>query len=184
MTIKISEYCLTAYDLFKSSVYRWHSRLNKDAERAISRVFYQAVRDTNPDKTGFSTLPGVKTTGDGLTDDHFMSPQTVAKYIMDSPKILKNYEEFKKIFLACRKTVVVTKEQNNILAQLTKKQPVLTKDKFYHLGYKLYYGHEKLPEINQVLPVPELYTKWEKKYIINDFRPTVVWTKPIATLDI
>ena len=92
MSIKISEYCLTAYDLFKSSVYRWHSRLNKDAERAISRVFYQAVRDTNPDKTGFSTLPGVKTTGDGLTDDHFMSPQTVAKYIMDSPKILKNYE--------------------------------------------------------------------------------------------
>ena len=59
MTIKISEYCLTAYDLFKSSVYRWHSRLNKDAERAISRVFYQAVRDTNPDKTGFSTLPRI-----------------------------------------------------------------------------------------------------------------------------
>ena len=177
------EYCLTAWNNLKANAYRWHKELNTNAERTISRMFYQAVFDSLPDKTGLSTIPRAKTPMYNMTDDHYMAPQTVAKFVMESPELLNDYNRFEKIFLFCRKTIVVTKEQNLKLAQITKKQPVLTKDKYHYLGFKLYYGSEELPEINQVLDVPKEYTEWESRFIDNGFRPTVVWTPKIVTLD-
>ena len=177
------EYCLTAWNNLKANAYRWHKELNTDAERTISRMFYQAVFDTCPNKTGLSTIPGAKTPMDNMTDDHYMAPQTVAKFIMESPVLLNDYNKFEEIFLFCRKTIVVTKEQNLKLAQITKKQPVLTKDKYYYLGYDLYFGEEKLPEQNQVLDVPKAFTEWESEFIDNQFRPTVVYQPKVPTLN-
>jgi hypothetical protein len=177
------EYCLTAWNILKSNAYRWHSELNTDAERTISRMFYQSVFDTLPDKTGLSTVADATSKDEGMTDDHYMAPQTVAKFIMERPELLNNYEKFEEIFLFCRKTVAVTKEQNLKLAQITKKQPVLTKDKYHYLGYDLYFEGEKLPEHNQVLDVPEDFTEWESKFIKNDFRPTTVYIPEVSTLE-
>jgi len=180
---RTKQYCLTAWNNLKGNSYRWHSELNTDAERSISRMFYQSVFDTLNDKTGFSTSPGAKSTWEGMVDDHYMAPQTVAKFVMENPKLLNDYDKFQEIFLFCCKTIVVTKEENNKLAQITKKQPVLTKDKYHYLGMKLYKGYEELPTINQVLDVPEAFTEWESQFIENSFRPTVVYTEQKANLD-
>ena len=183
MNDRASEYCLTAWNNLKANAYRWHSELNTNAERTISRMFYQSVFDTLNNKTGFSTSPGAKSTWEGMVDDHYMAPQTVAKFVMDHPKILNSYDLFKEIFQFCRKTIVVTKEENNKLAQITKKQPVLTKDKYHYLGIKLYHGYEELPTMNQVLDVPKLFDEWEQKFIKNDFRPTTVYVSKKPNLD-
>jgi len=182
---KTYEYCLTAWNILKSNYYRWHSKLSVDAERSIARMFYQCVFDSYADRTMFSTFP-VRNPGKkiiGMTDDHFMVPQTVAKFVMESPEILNSYDEFESIFIACRKTILVTPEENKLLAKLTRKQPVLTKDKYHHLGIELYHGRVKLPEENQVLPVPKLFDEWEQKFIKNNFRSTVVYTESKPNLD-
>jgi len=183
MNNRTYEYCLTAWNNLKANAYRWHPELNTNAERTISRMFYQSVFDSLPYKTGLSSTPGAKSTWEGMVDDHYMAPQTVAKFVMENPELLNDYKKFQEIFLFCRRTIVVTKEENNRLAQITKKQPVLTKDKYYHLGIKLYHGREELPTMNQVLDVPESFTKWENKFIKNDFRPTTVYVPKTSTLD-
>ena len=180
---RVYEYCLTAWNNLKANAYRWHPELNTDAERTISRMFYQAVFDTCPNKTGLSTVACAKSTDEGMTDDHYMAPQTVAKYVMETPELLNDYKKFEELFLFCRQTIVVTKEQNRELANITKKQPVLTKDKYHYLGYDLYLDGEKLPEHNQVLDVPEDFTEWESKFIKNDFRPTTVHIPEVSTLE-
>ena len=177
------EYCLTAWNVLKSNSYRWHEGLNTDAERSIARMFYQSVFDTSAERTGLSTKPGAKYTDEGMTDDHYMAPQTVAKFIIESPKILNNYDKFEEIFLFCRRTIVVTKVENEALKELTKKQPVLTKDKYDYLDMKLYHGYEELPPINQVLDVPKDFTEWESKFIKNSFRPTTVYVLKKSNLD-
>jgi len=179
---KVEKYCLTIFDLFKSSFHRWNERLDEHTERVICRLFYHGVFDSYADRTILSTFPisnpGKKVKG--ATDDHFVPPQTFAKFIMDTPKILDDYNLFKSYFNVCRKTITVTKEENLQLRELTKTSPVLTKDKYYHLGMKLYHGYDELPTMNQVLPVLEEFTIWENKFIKNDFRPTVVYTAPKA----
>jgi len=177
------QYCLTAWNNLKANAYRWHPELNTDAERSISRMFYQSVFDTLNNKTGFSTSPGAKSTWEGMVDDHYMAPQTVAKFVMENPELINDYKKFQEIFLFCCKTIVVTKEENAKLAQITKKQPVLTKDKYHYLGIKLYHGYEELPTMNQVLDVPKTFTEWESKFIKNDYRPTVVYTESKSNLD-
>ena len=183
MNNRTYEYCLTAWNNLKANAYRWHPELNTNAERTISRMFYQSVFDSLPDRTGFSSHPGAKYTWNSMVDDHYMAPQTVAKFVMENPELLNDYKKFQEIFLFCRRTIVVTKEENNRLAQITKKQPVLTKDKYYHLGIKLYHGNEELPTMNQVLDVPESFTKWENKFIKNNFRPTTVYVPKKPNLD-
>jgi hypothetical protein len=183
MNKRTYEYCLTAWNNLKANAYRWHPELNTDAERTISRMFYQSVFDSLPDKTGLSSTPNAKSTDEGMTDDHYMAPQTVAKFVMENPELLNSYDKFQEIFLFCRRTIVVTKEENARLAQITKKQPVLTKDKYHHLGIKLYNGYEELPTMNQVLDVPKSFTEWENKFIKNDFRPTTVYVPKISNLD-
>ena len=183
MNNRTYEYCLTAWNNLKANAYRWHSELNTNAERTISRMFYQSVFDSLPYKTGLSSTPGAKSTWEGMVDDHYMAPQTVAKFVMENPELLNDYKKFQEIFLFCRRTIVVTKEENNKLAQITKKQPVLTKDKYHYLGIKLYHGYEELPTMNQVLDVPKLFDEWEQKFIKNDFRPTTVYVSKKPNLD-
>ena len=58
---------------------------------------------------------------------------------------------------------------------MTKKEPVVTRDRYKHLGYTIYVNGDP----NNVLEKPELevpsyYTDWENKTHANGFRPIVV----------
>jgi hypothetical protein len=171
-----AEYALTAFNSLRANQYRWDKMLMTDAERSISRLFYDSVFSSGADRSGFSTVLKNDWKLQPMTDDHYMSPQSVTKFIMDQSNImLEDYDYFEDCFMMCRKTHWVMKSQNEELKYLTKKTSILTRDRYKHLGLNLYkdgkpnYVMEK-PE----LEVPTYFTDWEKGYQINGFRPTVV----------
>ena len=171
-----AEYALTAFNSLKANQYRWNKMLISDAERSISRLFYDQVFSSGADRSGFSTVLKNDWKLQPMTDDHYMSPQSVTKFIMDQSNImLEDYDYFEDCFMMCRKTHWVMKSQNEELKYLTKKTSILTRDRYKHLGLNLYkdgkpnYVMEK-PE----LEVPTYFTDWERGYQINGFRPTVV----------
>ena len=169
------EYALTAFNSLKANMYRWTKDLDSHVERSISRVFYDQVVSTGPVKTKWSTVLSQDWEYNVMCDDHYMAPQTVCKFIMDCPFVLEDFNIFSDIFAACRKTIYITKDQNEELKQLTKKEPVVTRDRYKHLGYTIYVNGDP----NNVLEKPELevpsyYTDWENKTHANGFRPIVV----------
>ena len=117
-----------------------------------------------------------------MTDDHYMAPQSVTKFIMDSEYLLEDFNHFLDIFLMCRKTHYVYKSQNEKLKSLTKKTFVLTRDRYKHLGFNLY--KDGKPDYIQETPelqVPSYFTNWEKGYQQNGFRATII-DNPVSTL--
>ena len=170
------EYALTAFNSLKANKYRWNNMLISDTERSISRIFYDQVFSTGPDKSGFSTVLKGDWRSQKMCDDHYMSPQSVTKFIMDQADILlEDYDYFLDCFLMCRKTHYVTKQQNDKLARLTKNIAVLTRDRYKHMGWNLYKdGNPNYVMETPELQVPSYFTDWEKGYQINGFRSTVV----------
>ena len=171
-----TEYALTAFNSLKANKYRWNTMLISDVERSISRLFYDQVFSTGPDKSGYSTVLKGEWGLQKMCDDHYMAPQSVTKFIMDQADIvLDDYDYFLDCFMMCRKTHYVMKSQNEELSALTKKTKVLTRDRYKHMGFNLYKGGKpnyvmKTPE----LEVPTYFTNWEEGYQINGFRSTVV----------
>lgn len=174
-----NEYALTAFNALKANQYRWNKMLVTDAERSISRLFYDSVFSSGADRSGFSTVLKNDWKLQPMTDDHYMAPQSVTKFIMDQANIvLDDYDYFLDCFLMCRKTHLVMKSQNEELKFLTKKTNILTRDRYKHLGLNLYKGGKpnyimEKPE----LQVPSYFTDWERGYQINGFRSTVVDNK-------
>ena len=110
--IDATEYALTAFNSLKANKYRWNTMLISDAERSISRLFYDQVFSTGPDKSGFSTVLNGEWGLQKMCDDHYMAPQSVTKFIMDQADLLlEDYDYFLDCFMMCRKTHHVTKQQ-------------------------------------------------------------------------
>ena len=174
------EYARTAFDCLKASQYRWNKNLTTSTERSIARLFYDQVFSSGADKSGFSTIPKSEWCKYDMTDDHYMAPQSVTKFIMDTEFLLNDFEKFLDCFMMCRKTHYITKKQNEELKNLTKKTLVLTRDRYKHLGYTLYCNGTKFP--TPELQVPSYYTDWERGFQENNFRPTIIENK-IGTLD-
>jgi len=170
------EYVLTAFLSLKANQYRWNKMLVTDAERSISRLFYDQVFSSGADKSGFSTVLKSNWGLQKMCDDHYMSPQSVTKFIMDQADILlEDYDYFLDCFMMCRKTHYVTKQQNDQLAKLTKNTAVLTRDRYKHMGFNLYKNGKPNPCMEKPeLQVPSYFTNWERGYQINGFRATVV----------
>ena len=171
-----TEYALTAFNSLKANKYRWNTMLISDTERSISRVFYDQVFSTGPDKSGFSTVLKGEWGLQKMCDDHYMAPQSVTKFIMDQADILlEDYEYFLDCFKMCRKTHYVKKSQNDKLSALTKKTTVLTRDRYKHMGWNLYKdGNPNHVMTRPELQVPSYFTDWELGYQSNGFRATVV----------
>ena len=169
------EYAKTAFDSLRASRYRWDKTLTTDVERSISRLFYDQVFSSGADKSGFSTTLKDEWNNQKMTDDHYMAPQSVTKFIMDSEFLLEDFDHFYDCFMMCRKTHHVKKSENELLSKLTKRTKVLTRDRYKHLGFNLYRNGEanyvmKSPE----LLVPTYFTDWELGYQNNGFRATIV----------
>ena len=94
------EYALTAFNSLNANKYRWNGMLIEDAERSISRLYYDQVFSSGPDKSGFSTVLKNDWELQRMTDDHYMAPQSVTKFIMDQANIiLDDYDYFLDCFL-------------------------------------------------------------------------------------
>ena len=68
----VTEYALTAFNSLKANKYRWNNMLISDTERSISRIFYDQVFSTGPDKSGFSTVLKGDWRSQKMCDDHYM----------------------------------------------------------------------------------------------------------------
>tara|TARA_Y100000817_G_scaffold310649_1_gene301605 strand:+ start:91 stop:654 length:564 start_codon:yes stop_codon:yes gene_type:complete len=174
------EYAKTAFDSLRACQYRWNKNLTTSIERSISRLFYDQVFSSGADKSGFSTILKGQWWEHDMLDDHYMAPQSVTKFIMDTEFLLDDFDKFLDCFMMCRKTHYVAKIQNEELKNLTKKTLVLTRDRYKHLGYNLY-GNGTIFR-NPELQVPSYYTDWEKGFQENNFRPTITDNK-IGTLE-
>jgi len=169
------EYAKTTFYSLIANKHRWNKEITTDIERSISRLFYDQVFSSGADKSGMSTVLKHEWDLAPMTDDHYMAPQSVTKYIMDTEFLLEDFDHFLDIFLMCRKTHYVFKHQNEKLKDLTKKTFILTRDRYKHLGYNLYKNGKpdyilETPE----LEVPTYFTDWEKGYQQNGFRATIV----------
>ena len=110
-----------------------------------------------------------------MTDDHYMAPQSVTKFIMDTKFLLEDFDHFLDCFMLCRKTHYVKRYENDELRELTKKTKVLTKDRYKYLGWKLYKdGNPNMSFAEPELMVPSYFTDWEQGYQNNGFVATIV----------
>jgi len=169
------EYALTAFNSLNANKYRWNSSITSDVERSISRLFYDQVFSSGANKSGFSTTLKHEWDNQDMTDDHYMAPQSVTKFIMDSEFLLEEIDQFLDIFMMCRKTHYIKKSENEKLKELTKKTKVLTRDRYKHLGFNLYKkGNPNKSLIKPELMVPSYFTDWELGYQNNGFVATIV----------
>ena len=177
------EYALTAFNALKANQYRWNNMLESDAERSVARLFYDQVFSSGADRSGFSTTLKNNWCLQKMTDDHYMAPQSVTKFIMDSEFLLENFDHFLDCFLMCRKTHWVKKSENEQLKKLTKKTKILTRDRYKHMGWNLYKaGKPNFVMEKPELQVPSYFTDWEMGYQNNGFISMVVDNK-ISTLE-
>ena len=109
------EYARTAFYGLIANKHRWNKETTTDIERSISRLFYDQVFSSGADKSGMSTVLKQEWDLAPMTDDHYMAPQSVTKYIMDTEFLLEDFDHFLDIFLMCRKTHYVYKSHNENL---------------------------------------------------------------------
>ena len=116
------EYCLTAFNSMKANFYRWEKP--ETCIRSMTRIFYVNVHDSGKDAIGLISEEAMKykieSSKKKTTDDHYTRPQAQAYMIYDQPdKYLSDYDKFRKIFFDARKTITLTKEQNDICSEDT-----------------------------------------------------------------
>ena len=117
-----NEYCLTAFDCMRASLYRWG--LPKTDIRSLTRIFYVNVHDSGKDNIMLISEKAMKyklsKSKKTTTDDHYTRPQAQAYMIYDNPdKYLSDYDVFKKIFFDARKTIIVAKTENDLFSEDT-----------------------------------------------------------------
>lgn len=174
-------YCEKTFNNLRANAQNWGSCSNWN--RALTRDFYLGVFDAGtPNKTGlisedalFNHVTGKKNQN---TLDHCLSPQFVARMILDNPdKYLTDYELFRSIFFECCKTIIVTKGENKNLSLLTENNQgsisveVPTHLKYKHLGINLYKSvngkWNDCVEVDNIISVPESITEYEKDFVTN-----------------
>lgn len=175
-------YCETAFNALQSNIKNWG---DPEFSRPITRLYYISVFDCgnscNP--TGLISEQALKNKKKKkkVVGDHYLSPQFICRMIMDNPdKYLQDYSTFEEIFFLSTQTIVVTQQENDSLAALTKNDgesyvvKVPTDKKYSHLGIKLYQKPNNTPfwknsvpvDKEYILDVPQELLEYEKKFLI------------------
>ena len=175
---RVKEYALTAFNSMRANVNRWNKNIG-DGERSISRIFYDQVFSSGEKPSGLSTVPKIDQANEKMCHDHYLKPQSVAKFIMDTKFHLEDFDSFFQIFEMCRSTHFITKKQNEILKKSTKNGTILTKYTYTENKFILY-KENVLVDNHPILEVPEYYSDWEIKYRENGF---TALCSPKITLD-
>lgn len=134
-------YCRTSFNSLKSNLYLWKE---DEYKRPLTRIFYNSVYDCGKvNKSTYISGQAIVDMNNKIrtVEDHFLSPQMVAKMILDNSKIyLNDYKKYESIFWNCCETITVSKEENIKLSLLNKKTNTLiaTSEKYDHLGIKLF----------------------------------------------
>ena len=133
------EYCLTAFDCMKASLYRW-GKPETDV-RSLTRIWYTNVHDSGSDHLNYISEKAIpfrlKSQTTKITWDHYTRPQAQSFMIYNNPKkYLEDYDTFKKLFFDARKTVMVTCKENDRASKDTINDG--SEYKIKHLSNKVY----------------------------------------------
>ncbi len=180
---RIEEYCETTYNSLKANVHNWGK---PEYARPLSRIYYAGVFDCgNPNPTGLISAKALKNKKNKLktVSDHYLSPQFVGRLILDNPDVyLNDYVEFRKLFIKCTQTIIVTQQENEDLSDLTDNNKgefiikVPTNLKYHYLGIKLYKRHENVKGYKKencdeletsLLDVPIELLDYEKDFLVG-----------------
>lgn len=158
-----------------------------DTVRAITKIYYELVFSSGNNTTGLVSeeafqnhISGKKTDND---DDHILSPQFVARMIMDEADYyFSNYEAFEKVFNLCRQTIKVTSKENHELRQLTTNDrsvyqiKIPTVGKYHYLGINLMLKKGRKidtcvfiskDQSDKIIDIPECLTKYESQFVVG-----------------
>ena len=184
-------YCDNAFDVTNAVKHKWGDPTK--LQRPIGRLFYCDVSScgynvNNPQlisENAMNNLLHGKTKKERkIVRDHYLSPQFIARFILDNQEIyLSDYSKFKKMFYISCGIVIVTQDENDRLAQLTKsnedsnkfKVLIPTNKKYDHVGIKLLHYKEKsghwknrtyTPVSNDTLYYPPEIIEYEKRFLV------------------
>ena len=181
---KWEDYALASFRNLNSILDLWQDP-NSDP-RPLTRSHYILTFDiAQANFTGLASQRAIhaklKYSNERVVFDHCLSPQFVTRMILDNPEIyLDSFEEFKKIFWECSKTIMVTSKENTALSKLTENNgstyvvKVPTSLKYKHLGIDLYkrigntknsrwYNHVM---VSNIIDVPQNLVEYEKYFLI------------------
>jgi len=173
----------TTYSKFAFNALRSNIDLYPDdsnAKRAAGRIFYDLIFSSGTVKTGLISKEAMKLKKP--CEDHYLSPQFVCRMICESPELyLEDYLIFENLFFQCRRTIMVTSQQNTALSKLTKNNRgnfqvfVPTNLKYEHLGIKLFERQGRLWSDSVELDssvldhyVPSDLLEFEKQFLVNE----------------
>ena len=107
----------------------WRNSKCPESISSIPRILYDLVGvcKSKGIRTGLTSRPNTNL-GD-LTSDHFLSPQTVAEFILDNLKYMENFDLFLKLFECCCSTIAITSDENTALRDLKHTTPTMYKYK-------------------------------------------------------
>ena len=185
-------YCENSYDCMRAVKHKWYDP-NK-LKRPILRLFYCDVSSCNYHVNNPSLISenarnnlfyGKTKKEKKIVRDHYLSPQFISRFIYDNQEIyLNNYEKFKQLFYISCSVIIVTQDENDALALLTKSDDknsifnilIPTDKKYDHVGIKLlrYSGsgkwtnreYKSVP--NSVLSIPSELLEYEKQYLLEE----------------
>ena len=169
--------------------HKWHDP--KKLKRPILRLFYCDVSSCNYHVNNPSLISenarnnlfyGKTKKEKKIVRDHYLSPQFISRFIYVNQEIyLNDYEKFKQLFYISCSVIIVTQDENDALALLTKSDDknnifkilIPTDKKYDHVGIKLlrYSGsgkwtnreYKSVP--NSVLSIPPELLEYEKQYL-------------------
>ena len=105
------------------SFYKNVSEIPSLLKMRITRDFYQTIFDNKLSVKENIRLSTFESASKASTDDHFATPQTIARIIIlnwySDFQGEEGYELFCKLYHFCRRTVKVTRKQNKVLSGYT-----------------------------------------------------------------
>lgn len=114
-----------AYSFISNTMfcYKNVSEISTALMRVLTRCFYQTVFDNKLPIKENTRLSTFESESELSTDDHFATPQTIARIIIlnwySDFQGEEGYELFCKLYHFCRRTVKVTRKQNKVLSGYT-----------------------------------------------------------------
>jgi len=177
-------------DCWKDMQRAWEDGAWKIPElfRKYKRKLYHGVCESGNEQSGYASVPLNGCTQElwqkenDLEKDHPYAPEMVGLHMYQCGEhyftsIDQFRENFFPFFVLCRRTILVPGEDNRSLSYTSgvfhknsnkiKEVPsCLTKDKYPRIGINVLYdinNYDKEIKIEDAIPVPEIFTTWQKK---------------------
>ena len=181
---KTEKYAKNCWHTFtKVHVLLWpEEKDDKNGVRSITRPYYDLVHSCST-PTGLITKGAydrkLKQKKAPLTKDHCFRPQFVYRYMLDNHEKFEDYEVFRKWFIMCTSTILVTAKENKNLSSggtnnrgaeyeivaSTDQQYIFADLDLYEYGSQREWKDRSLTPVQNLIEAPQDLLDYEKQFI-------------------